>query len=171
MSERIYKRNVIGIFGTYLDTAAQLGYDVSEWNLRITSSPMLISAARGGKGPAAFEALPGLTANLGVSYRTAYDAITTATRTLRAILDDRPQTSARGLYEYRVGGRYGTHYVDMYYDIKRDGSYIEMMESALFQGSNKEMQRIVNRLHAAMHTDPTESAHHDSGSTYTTGKN
>lgn len=165
--DRITKKNVLGMFDTYLRNAAELGYDVSNWRIRITTGPLLISAARGPFGPDAVEPLPGLSVNVATSYRDAHTALSTAARTLRAIRDDRPQTSARGLYEYRVGGRYGTSYVDMYYDIKKDGSYIELMESALFEGSKKEMQRIVNRLHAAMHTDPTKPAHSDHG-TYTT---
>lgn len=161
MSDRYTARDVRGIFQTYMHNAAQLGYDVTEWNLKITTGPLLITARKGQTGPNAFEALPGLPLDLPRSYRDAYNSISTASLTMHDLADNRPQAHARSLYQYRVGGRYNTHYIDMYYDEKRDGSYSQQIESAIEEGSRKRMQRLVNELNRALSTDPTKPAHHD----------
>ena len=168
MSERINKSDVLAIFETYIRSAQNVGYRTDGWNIKITTGPLSITAARGLNGTDAFESLPGLFRDVATNYRDAYNAIKTAARLFQDIERDRPASNARPLFRFRVGGRYGRSYVDMYYDIKRDGSYSELSESALFDGSRKEMDRIARRLNGALSSDPTQASHSDPNQHYTT---
>ena len=168
-SARTTKSNVIGIFQSYLRAAANIGYDVSEWNIKITTGPLIINASQGPTGPAAFTPLPGFASiTLGITYKDVYAALMTATRTYQSMAVDRPGRSARPLYRYTVGGRYGTYYVDLYYDIDRNGKYTENSETCLFEGSRKKMEEIAKSLNAALRHDPIQPKHNDPLMRYTT---
>jgi hypothetical protein len=157
MVDRISKSNVKDIFESYLRAAGNAGYDTSEWMLKITAGPMIISAAKGQTGTDGFEPLPGFSSTtLGITYRDVYAALMTATRTLQALIEDRPEKQAASLWLYQVQGRNGTHYVDLYYDEKRDGSHSMMAESAVFVGSKKQARSIAMYLNIAIRTSPIE---------------
>lgn len=157
MADRITPTNVRGIFESYCRAAGNVGYDTGEWNLKIVVGPMIISAAKGQTGTAAFEPLPGFSSTtIGITCRDAYAALMTATRTLQALTEDRPEKQAASLWLYKVMGRNGTHYVDLYYDDKRDGSHSMLTESAVFVGSKKEAQSIAMYLNIAIRTSPVE---------------
>lgn len=156
-SDRITKSNVRGIFESYCRAAANIGYDTSGWTLKIETGPLLISATKGPTGTDSVEPLPGFSSpSLGIRYADAYSALMTATRTLQALANDRPQTRTRSLYRYEVHGRNGTHFIDLYYDVKRDGSYSMLAESALEYGSAKRMRSLAMHMNVALHTDPTQ---------------
>ena len=169
MSERINKSDVLAIFETYIRSAQNVGYDTDGWNIKITTGPLSITAARGLNGPAAFESLPGLFRDVATNYRDAYNAIKTAARLFQDIERDRPISNARPLFEFRTGGRYGTTYVDAYYDIDRDGTYKEQSEGALFDGmSYKAASRIVSRLNEALRMNPIQPKYGDPNQHYAT---
>ena len=154
---RITKTNVRGIFESYCRAAGNIGYDTTGWTLKITTGPLLINATKGPTGPDSMEPLPGFSSpSLGVRYADAYNALMTATRTLQALANDRPQTKTQSLYRYEVHGRNGTHFIDLYYDEKRDGSYTMLAESALEYGSEKRMRSLAMHMNIAMHIDPTQ---------------
>jgi hypothetical protein len=166
MSERIYRRDVKRVFDVYTVAAREIGYNVEGWTLQILTTPVLITAARGEKGPDSMEPLPGLPLNIGTSYRDAYNAIATAARTLLSVQIDRPQTNTRGLYRYEVHGRYNTSYIDLMYDVKRDGSYTEVYETSVANGSRKSMHSLAIRLNSALFTDPTQTIRSDRSTSY-----
>lgn len=167
MADRITKTNVLGIFESYVRAAGNVGYDTAGWNIKIVTGPLMVSATKGQTGTDSVEPLPGFSSpTLGITYRDVYAALMTATRTLQALAQDRPAKSARTLYKYVVGGRYGTCYVDLYYDIDRDGSYKDMVDSALEEGSRKKMQRLADKFNGLLSADPLEPAYHDKNVRY-----
>lgn len=164
---RIGKANVEEIFISYERAARNIGYDTTGWNLRFTQAPVSVTAARGVTGTDSVEPVPGFTSTfIGGTYREAFDRLTVATRMLWSIAEDRPQTNTDGLYRYQVHGRYGTHHIDLYYDIQRDGSYTELREPSIEIGSRKKMQALAIKLNTALHTDPTKTVRSDDNIRY-----
>lgn len=164
---RTTKSQVQAMFKTYCRAAGNLGYDTSEWSLKITNEPLVINASKGPVGPDALEPLPGLvTTFIGMRYVAAHDVLATAALTMQAIANDRPQTKTRGLFRYEVHGRYGTHHIDLMYDINRDGSYTELYEPSIEVGSRKAMSTLAMKFNQALHADPTEPIRTDDNVRY-----
>lgn len=157
MADRITKTNVLGIFESYVRAAGNVGYDTAGWNIRINHSPLMVTVTKGQTGTDSVEPLPGFSSpTLGVSYKDAYAALMTATRTLQALAQDRPEKQAQSLWRYEVAGRNGHSYVDLCYDEKRDGSYSMLSESAVYVGTKNEARYIAMALNIALRTSPVE---------------